>query len=305
MNAMLVVVKNAEEALLKELKGRAVGDPTCRCLYWRASLLGEQRDSLLQPFLERLETMLLNDPGQAYICHDGDVFVIARTLTTKVLSSLLTHLSHKLRPALCNGGLADLFEIGIDIDRLLHIGKIKIESRKALEQKNSEKKKEELAPVEREKTLQEINHQLISSLGKRRTERDTPEIMIVEDDAFSQKLIATALSNKYRLNVTGDGQGAIMAYVARAPDVLFLDIGLPDMDGHAVLERIFKIDPNAYVVMFSGNGNKENIMRSLELGAKGFVGKPFTKKKLFQYIEKSPFIQAKQSKEQMHERTIH
>jgi two-component system chemotaxis response regulator CheY len=86
--------------------------------------------------------------------------------------------------------------------------------------------------------------------------------------------------------------------------VLFLDIGLPDIDGLKVLERIFKLDPQAYVVMFSGNGSKEHIMRAVELGARGFVGKPFTKEKLFQYIEKSPFVQARHVKEISHGHTI-
>jgi two-component system chemotaxis response regulator CheY len=290
---MLVVVKSAEEILLKELKVRAFNDPTSRCLYWRASLLGEKREQCLPLFLSTLDNILLSDPGQAYICHDGDVFVIARTLTNKILSSLQTHMTQKLGLA-SFGGLADLFEIGIDAERLITLGRTKLENRKIFEQKKLEKKKEELLPIEREKALQEISEQMISTLSKRRAARDEPEIMIVEDDAFSQKLVCNTLGNKYTVSVSGDGQGAIMAYVTKAPDVLFLDIGLPDMDGHAVLERIFKMDPQAYVVMFSGNGNKENIMRALELGAKGFVGKPFTKEKLFQYIEKSPFIQSRQ-----------
>ena len=105
--------------------------------------------------------------------------------------------------------------------------------------------------------------------------------------------------------MTGDGQGALMGYVNKAPDVLFLDIGLPDIDGHAVLEKIFKLDPDAYVVMFSGNKDRDNVMKAVELGAKGFVGKPFTSEKLLQYIQKSPFIQAKQKKEFDHGNFIH
>lgn len=302
---MLIVVKNAEEALLREIKIRALTDPTNRCLYWRSSLLDQDREQWLPSFLRMLESLLLSEPSQAYLCHDGDIFVIARTLTNKISSTLLTHLSPKLGPASSQEGLATLFEIGISADRLITLGRAKIENRKILEQKNTQKKKEEIVPVDLEKTLQEINHQMIETLAKRRTDREAPEIMIVEDDAFSQKLVTNALSNKYRLNISGDGRGAIMAYVTRAPDVLFLDIGLPDMDGHAVLEHIFKMDPDAYVVMFSGNSNKDNIMRALELGAKGFVGKPFTKEKLFQYIEKSPFIQAKLNKELNNERTVH
>jgi len=121
----------------------------------------------------------------------------------------------------------------------------------------------------------------------------------VEDDLFSQRLVANVLQSKFELTMAEDGQGAIMGYVKHAPDVLFLDIGLPDIDGHAVLEKLFQIDPQAYVVMFSGNGDKENVMKAITLGAKGFVGKPFSEDKLLQYIHKSPFIQARQPKESL------
>ena len=96
-----------------------------------------------------------------------------------------------------------------------------------------------------------------------------------------------------------------MNYVNKAPDVLFLDIGLPDINGHDVLERLFKLDPQAYVVMFSGNGDRENVLKAVELGAKGFVGKPFTQEKLIQYIEKSPFIQEKLNREKQYGNLVH
>jgi len=144
--------------------------------------------------------------------------------------------------------------------------------------------------------FESINHDLIQSLQKRRSSRKSLEVMIVEDDPFSQKLVSNILNDHYSVHVTSDGYGALMSYVNFAPDVLFLDIGLPDIDGHEVLEKIFIIDPNAYVVMLSGNGDKENIMKAVTSGAKGFVGKPFTQEKLFQYIEKSPYVQEKTSK---------
>ena len=79
-----------------------------------------------------------------------------------------------------------------------------------------------------------------------------------------------------------------MQYVTHAPDVLFLDIELPDITGHDVLQKVLEMDPDAFVIMLSGNGNKENIFKAMKTGAKGFVGKPFTKDKLLQYILKCP-----------------
>jgi FixJ family two-component response regulator len=57
--------------------------------------------------------------------------------------------------------------------------------------------------------------------------------------------------------------------------------------------------------MFSGNGDRPNVLKAVQLGAKGFIGKPFSRDKIFQYINKSPFIAGKKSKEQGYGRYIH
>jgi DNA-binding NarL/FixJ family response regulator len=60
--------------------------------------------------------------------------------------------------------------------------------------------------------------------------------------------------------------------------------------------RLLELDPDAYIVMLSGQGNRENILHSMQLGAKGFIGKPFTPEKLFSYVHKCPFVQEKRKK---------
>ncbi len=290
---MLVIAKDAEEKLLQELKKLWEGDLTYRCLQLKFSQFEQDKEEWFSDLIESLKEHLEEDFSQLYLCHDNDIFVVTRTLTHARLKKFLTHLSPSLAPAPVKG-LAALFEIGVDWPKLRTLCTKKIENIKFLKDQKSPKKKKEVSSITRDEAIKTLDRDLISSLAMRREQRVKPEIMIVEDDPFSQKLISNALKNKYSISMTGDGQGALMNYVSKAPDVLFLDIGLPDIDGHEVLEKLFKFDPDAYVIMFSGNGDKENIMRAVELGAKGFVGKPFTKEKLFQYIEKSPFIQAKQ-----------
>jgi len=301
---MLVVAKNAEEALLGQIRELYETNPTYRCLYLRCSLTSGDKDKWLPGFLHRMEEALIGESSQAYIFHDGDVLIVARSLTQKILIKILSPLANDLNQPALPQGLADLFEIGMDRHRIEALCSAKIENKKELQRASTKKKKEILTTVNREKVLEEIDKNLVASLKKRRSERSHLEVMVVEDDAFTQKLISNAMNGKYSVTLTSDGQGALLSYVTKAPDVLFLDIGLPDIDGLKVLERIFKLDPQAYVVMFSGNGSKEHIMRAVELGARCFVGKPFTKEKLFQYIEKSPFVQARHVKEISHGHTI-
>lgn len=288
----MVIDKGTEQKLHDDLKKLWESSPTHRCVSLRFSKLEIDKQEWFPFLLQILRTHYVDDIEAVYCCHDNDVFLTTRSLTQKHLSQILTHLAPKLSPA--PQGLATIFEMKVDWPTLRTICLRKIDALKILEQKRTQTVKEKVASVTREQAFQTLDRDLISSLAMRRDARDKPVVMVVEDDLFTQKLIQNTLKDNYELFITGDGQGAIMTYVNKAPDILFLDIGLPDLDGHAVLKALFKIDPSAYVVMFSGNGDKDNVMRAIELGAKGFVGKPFTKDKIFQYIEKSPFIQTKQ-----------
>lgn len=301
---MEIVVKRSEERLIADLQEQQHSFPSNRCLHIRLSQMEMNRDEVLSNLLVALEGVVTFYQTTIYICHDNDLFLLNRSLSRKTVEKLFNVFCPSLSPVQQTqfAGLASLFEVGIEWQKMRAILEKKIEKRDA--KHIDTKTREALSVASHEETIEEISAELIRSLSERRSNRKSPEVMVVEDDPFSQKLVSNALREQYAFAMTGDGQGAILNYVRKAPDILFLDIGLPDIDGHQVLAEIFKIDPNAYVVMFSGNGDKENIMRAVELGAKGFVGKPFTKSKLFQYIEKSPFVQAKK-KEKGHGDTVH
>ena len=128
------------------------------------------------------------------------------------------------------------------------------------------------------------------NITQRRAKRNHPEIMIIEDDPFSRRLVENTLLKKYPLTGLAEATYALDTYTRIAPDVLFLDINLPDVTGHELLEKIIIIDPDAYVVMLSGNSDRHNITQAMSKGAKGFVAKPFSKEKLFHYIEHCPTI---------------
>lgn len=300
---MQIVQQNSEKQLIEILQQHWEKNPTHRCLQLKFSQIDIEREHI-EHVIEGLNAQLEERTAQAYICHDGDVFVLSRQMTQKRVSDLLAHLPLKTAPASLRG-LATLFEIGVDWSRLRTICEKKIENYELLKRTKPSKHQDKIPPLSYQETLKTLDRKLLQSLAMRREQRQQPEIMVVEDDIFSQKLVSNALRNKYSLSMIDDGQGALMTYVSKAPDVLFLDIGLPDISGHEVLEYLFVLDPNAYVVMFSGNGDKDNVMKAIGLGAKGFVGKPFTQEKLIHYIEKSPFIQAKQNKESKHGNLIH
>ncbi|MDC2888258.1 response regulator [Psychrosphaera algicola] len=64
------------------------------------------------------------------------------------------------------------------------------------------------------------------------------------------------------------------------PDIIFLDIELPKSNGQQILKEMRLIKPNAFVVMVSAHSSADNVKTSIELGASGFVVKPFTSQKI-------------------------
>lgn len=117
--------------------------------------------------------------------------------------------------------------------------------------------------------------------------RQPIHIMLVEDDPLTRRLVTNCFKQEHALITANNAQEAVTNYLLHAPDIVFLDIGLPDTNGFHVLCNIINLDKHAYVVMFSGNSYLENITTALSNGAKGFVAKPFRKEKMQHYIESS------------------
>ena len=305
---MQVVRQNVERGLSLVLKKHWY-DKTCyRCAHIKTSCLpcdDDTKDGLIASLVE-LAREKFDDPlGMIFKCHDGDLFVVARFLTFKQVEQFVQafatnrkDIDDKTRVFL-NEKAAFLYEIAVEWPKLKAICDYKIQS--YLDLKSEVRKEEAVKEAFRnqQRVLRmDVETSLIETLAERREDRTHVEVLVVEDDMFTQKLVKNAIEGKYNLSMAQDGFGAVMMYAKKAPDILFLDIGLPDVSGHAVLKKIFEIDPDAYVVMLSGNGDRENVMKAIDRGARGFVGKPFTKDKLLQYITKSSFVQKQRKKQE-------
>ncbi len=133
-----------------------------------------------------------------------------------------------------------------------------------------------------------------------RKSRQPQYVLVVDDDPLTRQIIATAFKANYAIVSACDAEEAVANYLLYAPDVVFLDIGLPGISGFAALKQILECDPEAYVVMFSGNSYLDNITKALGAGAAGFVAKPFKKDKLHRYIQDSQLHHLKTSHQANH-----
>jgi CheY-like chemotaxis protein len=137
-------------------------------------------------------------------------------------------------------------------------------------------------------TMSDMNK--VRSIPVRRARREHPLVMLVEDDRFTASYTSNILSKDYDLVVCRTGEEAIEAYIEHAPDIVFLDIHLPGLSGHEVLQAVQAVDPRCYVVMLSVDTAHKNIKMAAETGAQNFLKKPFSKERLLNIVRNSPYV---------------
>lgn len=105
-------------------------------------------------------------------------------------------------------------------------------------------------------------------------------VLIVEDDNSIRNLIQTTLkAHHYRTLSANDGKGAILEASTHSPDVMFLDLGLPDMDGVEIIKRVRSWSEMPIIVISARTEDKDKI-KALDAGADDYLTKPFSVEEL-------------------------
>ncbi|MFS1513189.1 response regulator [Chengkuizengella sp. SCS-71B] len=115
------------------------------------------------------------------------------------------------------------------------------------------------------------------------------KILIVDDAAFMRMMIKDILS-KNGFEVIGeaiDGSQAVEKYRDLQPDLVTMDITMPEMDGIEALKQIKKMDPNSKVIMCSAMGQQAMVIDAIQAGAKDFIVKPFQADRVIEAIKKT------------------
>ncbi len=100
-------------------------------------------------------------------------------------------------------------------------------------------------------------------------------IVIIEDDRVILKFLKLALeTNGYEVTATGQGSIGLNIIINQSPDIILLDLGLPDIDGMQVIEEVRKVNKTPIIVI-SARGRENDKVYALDLGANDYVTKPF------------------------------
>lgn len=121
------------------------------------------------------------------------------------------------------------------------------------------------------------------------TKRDSIKIVIADDDATTRAALRLLLQDHlYRVvGEASDGERAVELCASLKPDVVFLDIDMPKLNGNQAAQKLRELLPDIGIVVVSALSTLENVQHALQSGAGAFVVKPFTSAKLIAAVEKS------------------
>lgn len=230
-----------------------------------------------------MNSQLQECEGKVFVFEDSDVLALFKKNTTDTQKILA-----KLRQQFTNNGLIEILAISEMTKRMAALVEL------------SETKKITAEVFRRRQTAVEVadtifewkvpDMELTRTIQEKRQEHTKGVVLVIEDDVVARGIVALALRDLYDVIQAKDAKTGITAYVDKAPNTVFLDIHLPDHNGREVLNRIRLLDPEAYVVMLSGDSVPENIFLTKEMGAAGFVCKPLQKGHILKYATGCPTL---------------
>ena len=137
-------------------------------------------------------------------------------------------------------------------------------------------------------TKREELFQLYENSRRQQYFRDRPKVLVIDDDSLTRRIVSKVLKNEAEIITAKDVYEGLIDFAIHAPDIIFLDIQINSaQDGKAFLNTIREHEAHIHIVMFSANDYIENRIETLQMGANGFVSKPFRKEDLMLYIQKA------------------
>ena len=290
---MIFVTEAAEvraQQMLERLSADAEG---WRCLYLKPMSDLPLSAGKMEALKETFQNSLGSLQGGIFFSVDGHIWAIYKNELSPTLAfKMLNDLRHQYID-----GENNIEQIHVD-DLKSNMIEVQARLEKSLEKLRTAEQRDSGIQVARDAPLPErfvnflkkLPPNVTQEVATRRAAHKDPVVLAVEDDPFYGKLIERVYNTHARVIIASQAEAVMQEYTLWGPDLVLMDIGLPEVSGHQLLRAILQIDPNAYVVMASGNSARDDVMGAIHTGAKGFISKPFSREKLIRAFNQSPTI---------------
>ena len=115
-------------------------------------------------------------------------------------------------------------------------------------------------------------------------------LLIIDDEPSIRESLTILFEGEgYRVFTAEDGHEGLDLFFRESVDVIITDLRMPIMDGHEVMRTIHESDPDMPMIVISGAGEKQDVIQSLQMGAKDFISKPITDLDLIVHVVKKVF----------------
>lgn len=115
------------------------------------------------------------------------------------------------------------------------------------------------------------------------------KVLIVDDTKFMRDILKNILKKK-DLEIIGEasnGKEAVLKYQELKPDLVTMDIIMPEMDGIEAVKKIMQVDPSARILMCSAMGQQALVIEAIQAGARDFVIKPFQPARVLEAVDRA------------------
>lgn len=289
---------NAERHFFDKVQSFSANPSRWRMIHFQ-HLAGE-RDGQSRALGAMMRDALKEEECYLYEMMDGDILVLLQGAVTPVFEKIAARLDGAMPDLLnvhagCISNATDdchYYDLSLAFNKAALLADIKLAAaERFMREQIRASSKEVVIP---QATLH-WDDAVFAVSAKARAARSGMQVLIIEDDSFTARLVGNIIRKECEVHDAASGYLGMASYLRMAPDMVFLDIELPDSNGHALLKQMIAHDPEAYIVMLSGNSQKENVVAALKDGAKGFVTKPFAREKVVHYVKQATLAKAQRS----------
>lgn len=283
---MNIFDKEAEQPLMDFIEQLRSRPQEWRALHLHFSALQPENKKVqqIQTVTNIVQAHMGQFTGAAYVCRDGDLVIVFEHPGAKNIDAMVTDMrflfaDDPLASASYVSGQPDNFYTSYDLsfafDQFFYMCLHKL----SLVKQDGPESKSPSTPI----LLPSLS--VFQKAAQNKLTRKQLKILVVEDSYFSRQMLRQALTPKHEVFLAKNGWEGVAMYLSHAPNITFLDIDMPQMNGHEVLTKITGYDPSPFVVMLTASNMSNDIKNAIGHGAKGYIVKPFSIAKLTAYID--------------------